>query len=73
MTIFLAARKWFSRHQMTKRHFMELLDDNLKLVKPSNSGLWLKLFDHSNLLCTKATRVIVNYASICEHKLKFFP
>jgi len=56
------------------RHFMDLLNDNLKPVESSttNSSLWLKLFDHSSSLCTRATRAIVNHASIGEYRLRFF-
>ena len=56
------------------QNFLELLDDNLKLIEPSVSkdGLWLKYFSYSNLLCTKATRVIVNHAPIDEYHLRFF-
>jgi len=34
---------------------------------------WLKYFGHSNLLCTRATRAIVNHAPIGEYRLRFFP
>jgi len=57
-----------------ERNFLELLDDNLNTIEPmySKEGLWLKHFGHSNLLCTRATRAIVNYASIGEYWLRFF-
>jgi len=54
---------------------MELLDEDLKPVEPltANSSLWLILFGHSNLLCARATRVIVNHAPIDKYRLRFFP
>jgi len=56
-------------------HFLELLDDNLNPIELSyaKGGPWLKHFGHSNLLCTRASRVIVNHASIREYHLRFFP
>ena len=33
---------------------------------------WLKYFGHSNLLCTRATRAIINYAPIGKYYLRFF-
>ena len=58
-----------------KRHnFLELLDDkNIPLeLSYSKGGIWLKYFGHSNSLCTRATRVIVNYAPIGKYCLRFF-
>jgi len=53
---------------------MELLDDDLKPVEPSTANSSpFKLFGHSNLLCTRATRVIVNHALIGEYRLRLFP
>ena len=56
-------------------HFLELLDDNLKPIELSyaKGGLWLKTFGHSNPLCARASRVIVNHAPIGEYHLRFFP
>ena len=56
-------------------HFLEFLDDNSKPIEPSTSReeLWLKYFGHSNLLCVRATRAIVNHALIDEYCLRFFP
>ena len=36
------------------------------------SRLWLKFFGHSNSLCTRVTRVIVNHAPISKYRLRFF-
>jgi len=56
------------------RNFLELLDDNLDTINPmySKRGSWLKHFGHSNLLCARATRAIVNHAPIGEYQLIFF-
>ena len=56
-------------------HFLELLDDNLNIIEPTyrKGGSWLKYFGHSNLLCARATRAIVNHAPIGEYWLRFFP
>ena len=59
-----------------KEHqFLELLDDDSKPIEllTPKEGLWLKYFRHSNLLCARATRVIVNHAPISEYHLRFFP
>ena len=57
------------------QHFLELLDDDSKPIEPliSKGGTWLKYFGHSNSLCTRATRVIVNHTPIGEYCLRFFP
>jgi len=57
------------------QHFLELLNKDLKPIKLSYSKgeLWLKFFRHSNLLCTRALRAIVNHAPIDEYQLRFFP
>ena len=54
---------------------LDLLNDDLQPIEPSYSkgGLWLKHFDHSNLLYTRATRAIINHAPIEEYQLHFFP
>ena len=56
-------------------HFLDLLDDDFNIVKPSYSkgGPWLQAFGHSNLLCAQATRAITNHAPIGEYRLRFFP
>ena len=57
------------------QHFLELLDDNNIPLELSYSkdGTWLKYFRHSNSLCARALRVIVNYAPIGKYQLRFFP
>ena len=39
-------------------NFMDLLDDDLNIIKPSyiKGRLWLQAFGHSNSLCTRATQ-----------------
>jgi len=56
------------------RNFLELLnnDSNIIELTYSKEGLWLKYFSHSNLLYTKASRVIINYTLIEEYHLRFF-
>jgi len=55
-------------------NFLELLDKDSKPIKlyVSKGGPWLKVFGHSNSLCARATRVIVNHTSISEYQLRFF-
>jgi len=57
------------------QHFLELLDEDLKPIEllSSKGGLWLKFFRHSNLLCARASRTIVNHAPIGKYRLRFFP
>ena len=57
------------------RSFLDLLDDDLNIIEPLyfKEGSWLKYFSHSNSLYARATRAIVNHASIGEYCLRFFP
>ena len=57
-----------------ERHFLELVNNNLKDIEPSytKGGPWLQLFGHSNTLCACAMRAITNYAPIGEYQLRFF-
>ena len=56
-------------------NFMDLLDENSNPIEPyaAKGGPWLKLFGHSNSLCARATRAIVNHIPIGEYRLRFFP
>jgi len=56
------------------QNFLKLLDEDLKPIELliSKSGLWLKYFGHSNSLCARATRAIINHAPIGECHLRFF-
>jgi len=58
-----------------EKYFLNLLDDNLNPVEPSYSkkGSWLKFFGHSNSLCARALRAIINHTPIGEYQLRFFP
>jgi len=54
----------------TKGHsFMNLLDENSNSIElyAAKGGSWLRFFGHSNSLCTRATRAIVNHAPIGEY------
>ena len=58
-----------------ENQFLNLLDDNSCIIKPSyiKEGLWLQSFRHLNSLCMHMTRTITNHASISEYRLRFFP
>jgi len=69
--------KWkimFQALNNKERNFLELLDNNLNIIELtySKDRSWLKYFGHSNLLCTRATRAIVNHTPISEYHLRFF-
>ena len=55
-------------------HFLELCDDNIQpiILSIAKDRLWLKYFGHSNLLCARASRAIVNHTLINEYHLRFF-
>ena len=55
-------------------HFLDLLDGDLNVIKPSyaRGGPWLQVFGHSNSLCACAVRVITNHTPIREYRLRFF-
>jgi len=55
-------------------NFLDLLDDNNNPLEPtySKGRTWLKYFGHSNLLCARASRAIVNHAPICKYCLRLF-
>ena len=56
------------------RNFLDLLDNDLHPLEPSytKGGLWIKFSGHSNSLCARATRAIINHATIGEYCLQFF-
>ena len=58
-----------------RNYFLDLLDVNFNVIKPSyvKGGPWLQWFGHLNLLCVQATRAITNHAPISEYRLRFFP
>ena len=55
-------------------YFLDLVDDDDNPLEPtySKDSTWLKYFEHSNSLCARATRAIVNHASIGEYQMRFF-
>ena len=57
------------------RLFLELVDDKNNPLEPSyaKGGTWLRHFGHSNSLCARASRAIVNHAPTGEYRLRFFP
>jgi len=64
----------FQVSNLKGRNFLELLDSDQNPVELStiNGGPWLQHFGHSNLLCTRATRAIINHTSTGEYHLRFF-
>ena len=65
----------FQASNFKERSFLDLLNSDSNPLRTSyiNEGLWLQYFGHSNLLCARATRAIVNHAPISEYRLRFFP
>ena len=65
----------FQTSNLKGRNFLELLNSDQNPIEPSaiKGGPWLQYFGHSNLLCTKATRAIINHALIGKYCLRFFP
>ena len=57
-----------------EKQFLNLLDSNNNIIKLSyiKGSLWLRYFGHSNSLCVRAMRAIINHAPISEYKLRFF-
>jgi len=55
-------------------NFLELLDDEDKLLEPtySKGRMWLKYFSHSNLLYTRVSKAIINHTPIKKYWLRFF-
>ena len=55
--------------------FLNLCNDENNVLQPtySKGSSWLKFFGHSNSLCARVTRAIINYAPIGEYRLRFFP
>ena len=64
----------FQASDFKGRQFFELLNDDLNPLELSfkNGGLWFKLIGHSNFLCTRVIRTIVNHTPIGEYRLRFF-
>ena len=58
-----------------EKSFLNLLDNDCNLIKPSNikGSSWLQYFGISNLLYARVIKAIINHASIGEYRLRFFP
>ena len=70
-------KQWKMRFQVSDgkgNNFLDLLDDDFNIIKPSyiKRRLWLQIFSHSNFLCTRATRAITNYVLIGKFCFRFF-
>ena len=54
-------------------NFLKLLDNenNPLELTYSKGRMWLKYFGHSNSLCARATRFIINHASIGKYRLRY--
>jgi len=65
----------FQAADLKGKNFLELLDNNLNPIEllTIKGGPWLQQFGHSNSLCARATRAIVNHTPIGEYHLRFFP
>ena len=59
----------FQESDIKERNFPDLLDDDSSSLKLSTikSRSWLQYFGHSNSLCARAIRAIVNYTPIREY------
>ena len=57
------------------KHFLDLVDNNLNIIKPAytKGRSWLQVFGHSNSLYAYTMRAITNHAPIGEYQLRFFP
>jgi len=71
-------KKWkitFQASNIKGQNFLELLDNenNPLELSYSKGGTWLKYFEHSNSLCARSSRTIINHTPIEEYCLKFFP
>ena len=64
----------FQASDLKGNQFLDLLDDGNNTIEPSyvKGGPWLKMFGHSNLLYTCATRAITNHAPTGKYRLRFF-
>ena len=64
----------FQASDLKGHQFLEFIDDGNNPIKPSyvNNRSWLKFISHSNSLCIRATRAIINHAPISEYRLQFF-
>ena len=65
----------FQASNFKGNQFLDLLDNNNNIIKPSyvKEGSWLKVFGHLNSLCMHAIKAIINHAPTGKYKLRFFP
>ena len=65
----------FQALDLKEKQFLDLLNNNNNIIKPSyvKEGSWLKTFSYLNFLCTHTTRAINNHTPIGEYRLRFFP
>ena len=65
----------FQASNLKGNNFLDLVNSDDKILEPtySKGSIWLQHFGHSNTLCARATRVIMNHAPIEEYWLRFFP
>jgi len=63
----------FQASDLKGHQFLKLCDEDNNSLEPlySKGSIWLKYFRHSNSLCARATRAIVNHTSIGEYRLRF--
>jgi len=66
---------FFQASDFKGKQFLELFDDNFNHLEPSSvkGSSWLQQFGHSNSLCVRAIRAIINHAPIGKYRLRFFP
>ena len=65
----------FQASNLKGNHFLDLLDDNNKIIKLTytKGRSWLKIIGYSNSLYAYATKAITNHTPISEYRLMFFP
>ena len=65
----------FQASDLKGHQFLNLYDGDNNLLEPSyaKGSTWLKYFGHSNSLCARTMRTIVNHAPIGKYRLRFFP
>ena len=65
----------FQASDQRGRNFSDLVDSENQILEPtySKGGAWLQYVGHSNTLCVRAARAIINHTPIGEYRLCFFP
>ena len=65
----------FQASNLKGNQFLDLLNDDNNTIEPFyvKGGSWFKMFSHSNSLCARATKAIMNHTLIGEYRLRFFP